>query len=281
MQQLLSGNRLIELAKEGAFQMKFYEFGEENRVTIMLIPGTKCHWKNNFDQVIPLLQSEYHVICVSYDGFDETENTIYPDTITETEKIEAYVKEKFRGKLDVVYGCSLGGSFVGLLIARHNIHIAHGILGSSDLDQSSAFAAKLNQKLTNPIVYKYPHRGYMSSWMEKLMIRFMGERYTNAALKMMGIGGEDMSFVSKESCFNQDYYDVVTPIPDHISVRGTKVHIFYALKMGKKYEKRYLQHFDNPDIRRHDLEHEELLMCYPKKWVDEIKCCLRQTVSAE
>ena len=62
--------------------MNFYEFGEENRVTIMLSPGTKCHWKNNFDQVIPLLQSEYHVICVSYDGFDETEDTIYPDTIT-------------------------------------------------------------------------------------------------------------------------------------------------------------------------------------------------------
>ena len=43
----------------------------------MLLPGTKCHRKNNFSQVIPLLERDYHVICVSYDGFDETENTIY------------------------------------------------------------------------------------------------------------------------------------------------------------------------------------------------------------
>ena len=84
----------------------------------MLLPGTKCHWKNNFSQVIPLLERDYHVICVSYDGFDETEN---------------------------------------------------------------------------------------------------------------------------------------------------------ALKMGRKYEKRYLRHFENPDIIRHNYEHEELLMCYPKLWVEEIR----------
>ena len=71
--------------------MKFYEFGKENQTTIMLLPGTKCHWKNNFSQVIPLLERDYHVICVSYDGFDETEDTTYPDMITEVEKIEANV----------------------------------------------------------------------------------------------------------------------------------------------------------------------------------------------
>lgn len=254
--------------------MKFYEFGLQNEECIMLIPGTKCHWRNNFEQVIPLLEKEYHVICVSYDGFDETENTTYPDTVTETKKIEEFIKENFNGRIDIVYGCSLGGSYVGHLIARQNIYIRHGILGSSDLDQTSKLAAKLNQKITSPIVYKYMHNAYVPKWVKKLMIKFKGELYTKAALKMMGIGGVDMSFVTIESCFNQDYYDAVTPLPNHIAVEGTKVHIFYALKMGKKYEKRYLQHFVNPDIRKQNYEHEELLMCYPEKWVDEVKACL-------
>lgn len=261
--------------------MKFYEFGTDNPMTILLLPGTKCHWKNNFEQVIPLLEEDFHVIIVSYDGFDETEHTTYPDTITETIKIEAYIKEHFNGKIDIAYGCSLGGSYVGLLIARENIRINHGILGSSDLDQAGRFSARLNQALTNPLVYRYLHRGALPGWMEKLMVRFLGENYTRAALKMMGIGGVDMSFVPRKSCFNQDYSDCITPLPEQIHVPGTKVHIFYALKMGKKFENRYRKHFKNPDIRRYDLQHEELLMCYPNEWVEEVKSVLHTDKNRE
>ena len=42
-------------------------------------------------------------------------------------------------------------------------------------------------------------------------------------------------------------------------------------KMGRKYEKRYLKHFENPDIIRYNYEHEELLMCYPELWTEEIR----------
>ena len=237
----------------------------------MLLPGTKCHWKNNFSQVIPLLKRDYHVICVSYDGFDETEDTTYPDMITEVEKIEAYILSELGGFADMIYGCSLGGSIVAALIAREKIHMKHGILGSSDLDQSSEFAARINLKLSNPLVYRYLHTGRFPNWMKGIMKKAWGEEYTNAALKMMGIGGVDMSFVSEESCYNQDYSDLVTPIPDKIHVPGTRVHIFYALKMGRKYERRYLRHFENPDIIRHNYEHEELLMCYPELWTEEIR----------
>ena len=32
--------------------MKFYEFGELNKPVIILLPGTCCHWKANFEKVI-------------------------------------------------------------------------------------------------------------------------------------------------------------------------------------------------------------------------------------
>lgn len=95
--------------------MKFYTFGEAENPVILLLPGTCCHWKLNFGEVIPLLEQHFHVVCVSYDGFDETADTIFPDMITETEKIENYIKENFGGHIRAAYGCSLGGSFVGLL----------------------------------------------------------------------------------------------------------------------------------------------------------------------
>ncbi len=52
--------------------MKVYQFGKQNIKSIMLIPGTCCHWKRTFGEVIPLLEKDYHVLCVSFSGFDET-----------------------------------------------------------------------------------------------------------------------------------------------------------------------------------------------------------------
>lgn len=85
-------------------------------------------------------------------------------------------------------------TIVGLLVQRRKIHIAHGDLGSSDLDQSGSFSAQLKTA-------------------------------------------------------------VVTPLENAVSVSGTTVHCFYAVKMGVEYEKRYRQHFQSPDIRRHELHY--------------------------
>ena len=39
--------------------------------------------------------------------------------------------------------------------------------------------------------------------------------------------------------YNQFYSDLVTKVQHGIDVPGTTIHVFYATKMGKKYEKRY------------------------------------------
>lgn len=121
--------------------MKFYTFGEVEKPVILLLPGTCCHWKLNFGEVIPLLERQFHVVCVSYDGFDDAEDTVFTDMLTETEKIENYIKANFGGHIREAYGCSLGGSFEGLLAKRKNIHIDHAIPGSSDLDQDPVWKA--------------------------------------------------------------------------------------------------------------------------------------------
>ena len=93
--------------------MKIYTFGAEDAPVLLLLPGTCCHWKSNFGAMIPLLADSFRVLCVSYDGFDETEQTEFPTMLEETEKIEAYLKTHCGGHIRAAYGCSLGGSFVG------------------------------------------------------------------------------------------------------------------------------------------------------------------------
>lgn len=134
--------------------MKVYSFGKAENPAILLLPGTCCDWKGNFGGVIPLLEPDFHVLCVSYDGFDETEpGNTFPTMEEETTKIEAYIKENCGGHIRAAYGCSLGGSFVGLLAARQKIKLDIGILGSSDLDQASPFKAGLLTNIMMPPIY--------------------------------------------------------------------------------------------------------------------------------
>lgn len=256
--------------------MRFYHFGEANHPVIFLLPGTCCHWKANFEEVIPLLERDFHVVCVSYDGFDETEQSIFPDMIRETEKIEAYIRENFGGHICAAYGCSLGGSFVGLLIQRREIHIDHGILGSSDLDQGGGMSARFQAWLIGKMLYCMFQKGSRPGFMAKRLEAKPKEerRYYDKMLAMFGMNSTRMAFVKRESICNQFYSDLVTPLADAISVPGTEIHCFYAMKMGAKYCERYQRHFESPDIHPHDMQHEELLICYPEEWVQEVReCC--------
>ena len=251
--------------------MKVYEFGKETAPVILLLPGTCCHWKGNFGGVIPLLEPDFRVLCVSYDGFDETEHTQFPTMLEETEKIEAYLQSHCGGHIRAAYGCSLGGSFVGLLIARQNVHIDVGILGSSDLDQASPLAAKLQTNLLLPLIYPVIRDGKFSARFLQKRLEKREQEMSDYVKAFMGMMGGGRPYVTMQSCKNQFYSDLVTPLPDHIQVPGTQVHVFYALKMGEKYRARYEQHFAAPVLHERDLQHEELLACYPEQWAKLVK----------
>ena len=169
--------------------MKIYHFGAEDAPVLLLLPGTCCHWKSNFGAVIPLLADRFRVLCVSYDGFDETEQTEFPTMLEETEKIEAYLKTHCGGHIRAAYGCSLGGSFVGLLAARQNIHMDYGILGSSDLDQASPLTASLQTDFLLPLIYPVVRDGKIKAkFLQKRLEKCAKESgdYVKAFLKMFG-----------------------------------------------------------------------------------------------
>ena len=248
--------------------MRVYTSGRTDAPAILLLPGTCCDWEANFGKVIPLLSREFHVLTVSYDGFDQSEQTEFPTMLEETEKIEAWIQQNLGGSIRGVYGCSLGGSFVGLLAARGNIHMDYGILGGSDLDQSSPAGAKLMTNIMLPLLYPLIRDGKFSGrFFEKRLEKRRQEmpEYVDA---FMGMLGGARPYVTQKSVKNQFYSDLITPLPMHIDPPGTEIHIFYATKMGEKYRKRYMDHFAHPILHEQDLQHEELLACYPEQWAE-------------
>ena len=132
--------------------MQFSEFGRPDGNTLLLLPGTACTWQLNFKNVVDELAEKYHVIAVNYDGFEGDPQVIFTDMLTVTAKIEAYILEKHGGRVDGAYGSSLGGSFVSLLIQRRRIHIDHGFIGSSDLDQGGKLTARLLTAIVGPML---------------------------------------------------------------------------------------------------------------------------------
>ena len=154
--------------------MKVYTFGDNTKPVMMLFPGTCCYWKNNFGHVI--------------EG----------------------IKEYFNGRIFGAYGCSLGGSFVSLLVSRENIHIDHTIIGSSDMDQTFKFVAKIQTAIIMPIIYPLI-TGNGSKLAKKFIAKRMNSQDENADyrkkfMEIMGIGsGVDFSFISNESMKNQFY----------------------------------------------------------------------------
>ena len=250
--------------------MIFYEFGARSSPVLLLLPGTCCQWERNFGRVIPLLAREFHVVCASYDGFDETEDTVFPDMQKETEKIEEYIKTCFGGHIRAAYGCSLGGSFVGLLLQRKNIRMDHAVLGSSDLDQDPVWKAKLKCRLAVPLLHKIVSTGEYPRVLQGLMEK-KRTPYRDRFMAMFGIGAGGLPFIKKESVYNQFCSDLITPLEESICVPGSTVHCFYAAKMGTEYLRRYQKHFADPVIHSFDLEHEELLVLYPEQWAQKIR----------
>lgn len=254
--------------------MKVYEFGEKEKPCIMLFPGTCCYWKTNFGHVLENLQKHFYTLVVSYSGFDETETSTFISELDEVKKVEAYIMEHFDGKIFAAYGCSLGGSFVSLLVSRHNVHIDHAIIGSSDMDQAPKWLAKLETAIMMPMFYPLI-TGTGSSFLKKVFEKKMNEGndssdYIKKFMDLMGMNSDmDFSFISKESMKNQFCTDLYTKVGEQIHADGTTIHVFYAKKMGEKYLKRYLKYFADPDIREFDLQHEELLLD-ADRWTLEI-----------
>ena len=233
--------------------MQFDEIGLKDAKTLMLLPGTCCNYQTNFSAVLDRLAEKYHLICVNYDGFDGSD-TIFPDMMTVTEKIEQYVKENHAGRLDGAIGSSLGSSFVGQLIQRENIHLDHGIFGSPDLDQSGKISAWLQSKLVVPLLTSFT-RSEKKQRKTKEKLKSMFEMSDEMADKFMACFAQ----FSPGSIKNEYYTDLLTHLKDDIHVEHTKVHFIYANKMGEKYLKRYKKYFRDPDIREFDMQHEQWL----------------------
>lgn len=101
------------------------EFGRGNGTKIMLIPGNMMSWRQ-FEHLIPLLEWEHHVIAISTDGYDE--RTVFTTAEASAESVEAYIREKLDGEIDLAFGESFGSATAGMLFHRQRVKVGSLIM---------------------------------------------------------------------------------------------------------------------------------------------------------
>jgi len=106
--------------------MEVHEFGKENGSKIVMIPGNMMCWKQ-FEDVMPLLAEEHHVVAVSTDGYDGG-GTTFTTAEASAEKLEAYIQEYLDGEVDLVFGESFGCATAGMLYHRQRVGVDAMIL---------------------------------------------------------------------------------------------------------------------------------------------------------
>ena len=111
--------------------MEIKRFGNPVGKKIMMLHGNLMCWRQ-FEDVIPLLEEEFDVYAVSFDGFDGTGKTTYTTAQEQADKLEDYLSQNCDGTLDALYAESLGCGPAVYLKASKNIQIRRMILSGPE-----------------------------------------------------------------------------------------------------------------------------------------------------
>lgn len=105
-----------------------HEYGLNNEKIVVLIHPSCVMW-NYFDFVIALLKDNCHIIVPALPGYDEEHPK---ENFTSVEKIADDIADILIAKnietIDVLYGCSMGGSIVLRMLVTRKIGIKNAIL---------------------------------------------------------------------------------------------------------------------------------------------------------
>ena len=149
--------------------MEIKHFGNARGRTVMLLHGNLMCWRQ-FEDLIPLLEKEYSVYAVSFDGFDGSGTTTYTTAQDQADKLADYLCAQLGGQLDLLFAESLGCGPAVLLHSSPRVRIGRMILsGPEYLDYGVLNGLIL--KIMPPKQYRTARDKTMPAW----ALRFMGQ----------------------------------------------------------------------------------------------------------
>ncbi len=110
--------------------MRFIETGSANGPALLFIHGLAATAESCYGEVGRRLEKDWRVILCELDGHYDG-SPPFPGLDRTSAQIEAYVKERCRGRLHGMVGLSLGGTVAVTILSRGNIMIDRTVLDAA------------------------------------------------------------------------------------------------------------------------------------------------------
>lgn len=259
--------------------MKIYEYGKKNKVSIMCLPGNFMTHRQ-FENIVPMLENDYQVITVSFDGYDETGETTYTTAKEQARKLATYIKKELDGRIDLVYAESLGSIPAAFLTQFKDIQIGGVILSGAEYMNYGIFN-NLAISLFAPMTYKLISK----------ITRTKEVKFPKFLLIKMGISNETFKPMLEQACRNltlettkATFWEAVRFYPEYMRTWEPNSNVRIACWYGekemnmKKAIKNLKRAFPNIEIRPFKgLGHGEI-MAHEKLLVMELKAFLEKVI---
>ncbi|MCM1159316.1 MAG: alpha/beta hydrolase [Bacteroidales bacterium] len=184
--------------------MEAKEFGKGHNRKVLLIPGNMMSWRQ-FENVIPILEKNFHVIAVSTDGYDGM--TEFTTTEKAAENIEAYIADNLGSHVNLVFGESFGSATTGLLFHRQRVKIDSIIMNGPQY-MNLGFLTGLLKRMIPKNQYRLIRK--VKSGRESGKMPLMLKLYTHAddanMLKMFEAMPDNITLKTLQNCMNEALY---------------------------------------------------------------------------
>lgn len=245
--------------------MTIYEYGTDREKVIVLVHPSAVMW-DYFEYVIPLLKEKYHLIIPALPGYDEKNKN---ENFTSIEEIADNLAEWLTvhgiKTVDILYGCSMGGSVVLKMIAEQKIVVKNAVC------DAGITPYQLPRLITRVIAVK--------DFLIVSMGKIGGLGLLEKVFSTDEYGKEDLKYVAKvlrfityktiwrtfESCNN---YDMPKNVPEY---KG-RLQYWYGSKEAKDrtWDIRYVKNYfpGTEFIEFENMGHGSMASLYPQKMVE-------------
>lgn len=252
--------------------MKIYNYGNPEKNSLFLLPGSCSHPENYFGGIREYLEKFYNVFRVGYTGFNKTENTDFVSVTDEAEKIENYVKDNLDGKIHGILACGEGTKIAALLLDRGNIKIEKCVLDGGEMEYAEGFFGKVAMKNKIKSTYKLLHEGQLPKNLKNYLLDDKSGYYKKYTGLMGYESQKNMSFVTEKSVENF-ITSAMTEKPKEKIISDRDISIIYYTKMGEVLKQRYEKFFPTANVMAFEYDDEELLCMYPKPMSIVLRRC--------
>jgi pimeloyl-ACP methyl ester carboxylesterase len=112
--------------------MEFVTYGNSGGGVVVLIPGLGVSYEV-FLPLIELLSDSYHIVAVQIDGFTLGKHTSFTSVEDQATQVVEYIKSHHSGRVECIYGLSLGGKILSHILASGEVVVEHAIMDAAPL----------------------------------------------------------------------------------------------------------------------------------------------------